>query len=326
MMAFRWGILGLGSIAHSFANGLKAAPGAELAAVGSRTQAKADKFGAEFGVSRCHGTYEALAADPGVDAVYIASPHPMHKADSLLCLRHGKAVLCEKPFTINAAQAEEVIGLARQNKVFLMEAMWTRFIPAVQRIRQIVREGAIGDVQFVQADFGFRAGFDPKGRLFDPALGGGSLLDVGVYCLSFASMLLGAPEHVVGTANLGATGVDETAGMLLRYPTGAIAVLSSAVRANTPQSATIIGTVGRLVVHSPFWKSTTLTLSREGRADEVLEIPFTGNGYNYEAEEVARCVGEGLTESPEMPLDETLIIMKTMDTLRAQWGIKYPME
>ncbi len=325
-MAFRWGIVGLGSIARQFATGLKSAPGAELAAVGSRSQEKADTFGAEFGAARCHGSYEALAADPDVDAVYVASPHPMHKADALLCLRHGKAVLCEKPFTINAAEAEEVIGAARANNVFLMEAMWTRFLPAVQRVRELVREEAVGDIQFVQADFGFRAGFDPKSRLFDPALGGGGLMDVGVYCISFASMLLGTPEHVTGTAVLGETGVDETAAMVLRYPSRAIAVLSTAIRSNTPHEATIVGTDGKIKVHSPFWKATTLTLSRGGRADEVIELPYEGNGYNYEALEVARCVGAGLTESQTMPLDETLEIMKTMDTLRAQWGVKYPME
>ena len=325
-MAFRWGIIGLGNIARQFATGLKSAPGAELVAVGSRSQEKSEAFGAEFGAERRYGSYMELAADPGVDAVYVASPHPMHKEDALLCLRHGKAVLCEKPFTINAAEAQEVISFARQNKVFLMEAMWTRFLPAVQKARQLVREGGVGDIQFVQADFGFRAGFDPKSRLFDPALGGGGLLDVGVYCLSFASMLLGTPEHITGTAVLGETGVDETAAMLLRYGSGAIAILSSAIRANTPQEVTIVGTDGNLKLQSPFWKATTLTFSRKGHSDEVLELPFVGNGYNYEAEEVARCVGAGLTENSQMPLDETLDIMKTMDTLRAQWGLKYPRE
>ena len=258
--------------------------------------------------------------------MYVASPHPMHKDDALLCLRHGKAVLCEKPFTINAAQAEEVIGVARQNNVFLMEAMWTRFLPAVQKVREFVREGAVGDVQIVQADFGFRAGFDPKSRLFDPALGGGALLDVGVYCVSFASMLLGTPEHVVGTATLGKTGVDETAGVLLRYGSGAVAALSTTILANTPGEATIIGTAGRIKVHAPFWVPSVLTLSRDGQSEEALTLPFVGNGYNYQADEVARCVAQGLTESPQMPLGETLDIMKTMDTLRAQWGVRYPME
>ncbi|MBV9849578.1 MAG: Gfo/Idh/MocA family oxidoreductase, partial [Armatimonadetes bacterium] len=282
--------------------------------------------GAEFGAARRYGSYEALAADPDVDAVYVASPHPMHKEDSLLCLNGGKAVLCEKPFTINAAEALQVIGTARARKLFLMEAMWTRFTPVMGKVRELVSQGAIGEVRIVQADFGFRAGFDPKSRLFDPALGGGALLDVGVYCISFASMLLGTPEQVVGTAHLGESGVDENTGILLRYPKGEIAVLAVAVRANTPQEATVIGTEGKIRIHAPFWIPRALTLSRSGQEDEFIELPYEGNGYNYEAQEVARCVGEGLMESPIMPLDETLAIMQTMDSLRAPWGLKYPTE
>ena len=194
------------------------------------------------------------------------------------------------------------------------------------KVRELVKDGAIGEVRMVQADFGFRAGFDPKSRLFNPELGGGALLDVGIYCLSFASMLLGTPEHVTGTATLGETGVDESSAMLLRYPQGAIAVLSTAVRLNTPHAATILGTEGKIRIHPPFWIPKALTLSRDGKDDETIELPYEGNGYNYEAQEVERCVGQGLTESPTMPLDETLTLMKTMDTLRAQWGVKYPME
>jgi predicted dehydrogenase len=181
-------------------------------------------------------------------------------------------------------------------------------------------------VQIVQADFGFRAGFNPEGRLFNPALGGGALLDVGIYCLSYASMLLGTPTEVTGTASLGKTGVDETAAMSLVYGSGAVATLSTTIRANTPQSATIIGTAGKITVHSPFWIPKTLTLAREGQADELIELPYVGNGYNYEAEEVAHCVAQGLTESAQMPLAETQELMKTMDKLRAQWGVRYPME
>ena len=325
-MTFRWGIIGLGSIARKFADGLKAAPDAELAAVGSRSQEKADKFGAEYGVARRHGSYEALAADPDVDAVYVASPHPMHREHALLCLNGGKAVLCEKPFTINAAEAAQVIQTARVKKLFLMEAMWTRFTPVMGKVRELVKEGAIGEVRMVQADFGFRAGFNPESRLFNPDLGGGALLDVGIYCLSFASMLLGTPEQVMGTASLGETGVDESSAMLLRYPQGQIAVLAAAVRLNTPHAATVLGTEGRIRVHPPFWIPKALTLSRDGKDEELIELPYDGNGYNYEAVEVARCVGQGLTESPTMPLDETLTLIKTMDTLRAQWGLKYPME
>ncbi len=325
-MTFRWGIVGLGNIAHKFAEGLKSVPNVELAAVGSRSQEKADKFGDLFGATRRYGSYEELAADPNVDAVYVASPHSKHKEDALLCLNGGKAVLCEKPFTINAAEAEKVIQVARDKKIFLMEAMWTRFIPIMGKVRELVKDGAIGDVRMVMADFGFQAGFDPKSRLFDPALGGSALLDVGVYPISFASMLLGTPEHVTGTAHLAPTNVDDNAGMLLRYPKGEIAVLATTVNVNTPQRATILGTGGRIEIHPPFWIPKALILSRNGQADELIELPYEGNGYNYEAQEVERCMAQGLTESPIMPLDETLAIMKTMDDLRAQWGVKYPME
>jgi predicted dehydrogenase len=325
-MAFRWGILGLGNIARKFANGLTSAPGAELAAVGSRSQEKADKFGEEFGAARRYGSYEALAADPNVDAIYVASPHPMHKADTLLCLKHGKAVLCEKPFTINEREAKEVVDFARAHNVFVMEAMWSRFTPIQAKVRELVKSGAIGEVQQVYADFGFRAGFDPKSRLFDPALGGGALLDVGVYAISFASMILGAPSDVTGVATLGQSGIDENDSISLRYPGGEVAALATSVRSNTPQAASIVGSAGTIHITPPFWIPKQLTLSRDGQPDEVIELPYVGNGYNYEALEVAQCVAAGQTESLIMPLDETLAIMKTMDTLRAQWGIKYPME
>lgn len=323
---FRWGILGLGNIAGQFATGLKAIPDATLAAVGSRSQEKADTFGEKFGAARRHGSYRALAEDPEVDAVYVASPHPMHKDDALLCLNHGKAVLCEKPFTINAREAEEVIAAARKNNAFLMEAMWSRFTPVWAKIRQLLAEGAIGEPRMLQADFGFQAGFDPKSRLFDPALGGGALLDVGVYCVSLASMLFGTPVAQTGLATLGATGIDEQSAFVLRYGNGELAVLSTAVRTNTPHEATILGTSGSIRVESPWWIPKVLTLSQQGKDTQRIEIPFDGNGYNYEALEVMDCVRRGETESRHLPLSETLQIMQTMDALRAQWGLKYPQE
>lgn len=323
---FRWGIVGLGSIAGQFAEGLKAVPGAELAAVASRTQAKADQFGDRFQAHRRYATYQALADDPDVDAVYIATPHPMHKEDALMCIAAGKAVLCEKPFTINAREAQEVIDAAKQRKVFLMEAMWSRFFPVMGRLRELLANGEIGEVGMVQADFGFASDVNPKSRLYDKALGGGALLDVGIYPLSFASMVLGAPTEVAGLAAIGETGVDERTGMVLRYPKGQIAVLACAVRVNTPQEAVILGSRGSIKVHSQFWRADKLTVRRDGKQPEEIHLPYEGNGYNYEAIEVMNSVREGRLESPIMPLSETLTLMQTMDKLREPWGLKYPME
>ena len=321
----RWGILGLGSIADKFATGLQSLVDAELVAVGSRSQEKADRFGGQFNAPNRHASYEALASDPAVDAVYIATPHPMHVEDALLCLNAGKAVLCEKPFTINAAQAERVVQVAREKKIFLMEAMWTRFFPLMSRVRELIATGVIGEVRMLQADFGFRAGIDPASRLFSPALGGGGLLDVGVYPISLASMIFGTPNQVTGLAHIGETGVDEQAGLVLAYDAGRLAVLSTGVRINTPQAATILGTDGQIKIQAPWWQPSAMTVSSGSKTEDVT-LPFESNGYQYEAQEVARCLRAGKTESDLLPLDETLQIMRTLDTLRGQWGLKYPME
>jgi predicted dehydrogenase len=325
-MAFRWGILGLGNIARSFANGLKSVPEADLYAVGSRSQEKAEKFGAEFGATRRYGSYQALADDPNVDAIYIATPHPSHAADSLLALDAGKATLTEKPFTINAAEARSVVTRSQEKNVFLMEAMWTRFTPVMVQIRELISEGAIGEVRIVEADFGFHAGFDPASRLFNPELGGGALLDVGVYTISLASMLLGTPVEVTGLAHLGESGVDEESAFVFKYQNGALANLSTAIRVNTAHTALIYGTSGRIAVESPWWNPRKFTLYQNGKDPEVLTPETIGNGYNYEAIEVDRCVREGKIESEVLPHSETISILETMDKLRAQWGLVYPQE
>ena len=322
----KWGIIGTGNIAHVFARGLQALPDAALHAVGSRSQESADKFGDEFGLARRYASYEDVANDPDVDAIYISTPHHLHRDNTLLCLAAGKPVLCEKPFAINAAQAAEMIDAARAKRVFLMEAMWTRFLPIIVRARELVAEGAIGEVRMLQADFGFRTQVNPQGRLFNPDYGGGALLDVGVYTVSFASALFGAPSRIAGLAHLGETKVDEQGAMILGYPGGELAVLSTAIRTNTPQEAAIIGTEGSIRIHAPWWASKTLTLRLPKQDDQVIELPFEGNGYIHEAAEVARCIRAGKLESDIMPLDETLSIMQTLDRIRAVWGLRYPME
>ncbi|MCC7495161.1 MAG: Gfo/Idh/MocA family oxidoreductase [Fimbriimonadaceae bacterium] len=324
--SIRWGILGAGNIAKQFARGLAVLPEAELAAVGSRSADKAAAFAQEFGATRSHGSYEALAADPAVDVIYVATPHPMHHGDTLRCLRAGKAVLCEKPFAVNAAQAREMIAVAREQRLFLMEAMWTRFLPAVRQVATWLGEGRIGEPRMLTADFGFRAGFNPAGRLFDPQLAGGSLLDVGVYCVSLAFLVFGGrPDRTAALGSLGETGVDEQAGFLLGYPGGELAVLSSAVRTNTPQEARIDGTAGRIRIDA-FWHATRATLEVGGQPPETVELPLEGNGYNYQAAAVMAALRAGQTECAVMPLDETLAIAETLDALRAQMGVRYPME
>lgn len=322
----RWGILGTGNIARRFAAALKLLPDAELTAIGSRTLEKAREFAYEFDVPYRFGCYEELAAEKRVEVVYIATPHAAHKDNALLCLAAGKAVLLEKPFTINAAQAREVIACARQKRLFLMEAMWTRCFPATAKLRQLLQAGAIGEARMLHADFGFRAELKPDGRLFNPALGGGALLDVGIYPVSLASLIFGPPKKVSGLAHLGPTGVDEAAAMVLQYERGQLAVLSTSIRTTTPQEAVVLGTEGLVRLHAPWWKPTGLTLCTEGRPDERFRLQVRGAGYHLEAAEVMRCLREGRLESPLMPLDETLSIMETLDKLRALWGLRYPME
>jgi predicted dehydrogenase len=320
-----WGILATGSIAAAMAKGLARVPDANLAAVGSRTKEAADRFGRRFNIPKRYGSYENLARDPEIDVVYVSTPHNLHFENCLMLIGEGKAVLCEKPFTINAAQAAEVISLAREKKSFIMEAMWTRFLPAIVRVREILTKGLLGEIRMLFASFGFKAEFDPQHRLFNPSLGGGALLDVGVYPVSFASMVLGQPSRILSQCLLGKTGVDEQSTVLLRYGLGQMAVLAAAVRTEIPQDAYIIGTEGRLRVHSPWWQSQKLSL-KFGKREKVLKYPFKGNGFSFEAEEVMACLREGRLESDIMPLDESLAIMETMDQIRAQWGLKYPME
>ncbi len=327
MDAIRWGILGTGGIAQKFAEGLALLPEARMTAVGSRTQASADAFGAKWKIPNRHASYAALMADTEVDAVYIATPHTLHHENAIGCLSAGKAVLCEKPFTINVRQAEDVIALARKQRVFLMEAMWTRFLPIFVKIRSLLAEDAIGTVRQVQADFGFRPAFDPKSRLFDPALGGGALLDLGVYPVSLASMVFGeAPRRLASRAALGPTGVDEQTGAVLEYSDGRMAVISCSLRFESPRAAEIIGEGGWIRIHSPWWIADTITISRPGREDETIALPNLGNGYAHEAVEVMACLRGGKLESRVMPLDETLRIMQTLDAIRAEWGLKYPGE
>jgi predicted dehydrogenase len=321
----RWGILGTGRIAGVFAEGLKAQPDAQLVAVGSRSAESAQRFATQYHVARAHASYEALANDPEVDAIYVATPHTGHMEESLRCIAAGKAVLCEKPFAVNAAQAQTMIDAAKAAKVPLMEAMWTRFLPSVRKVVSLINEGAIGDVRMIQSDFGFRTEVNPSGRLFDLNLAGGGLMDVGVYCVSLSVMLLGEVRTATGVADIGSTGVDEQAAAVMGFDGGRIAYFSTGVRTSTPWEASIMGTDGWIRIESPFFASKKITLHKGGKS-EVIEVPFDGNGYHYEAAEIGRLIREGRIESDIMSWQDSMYVMEAMDRIRGVWGLRYPME
>ena len=325
--SIRWGIIGTGQIAKHFARGLQVIADAELVAVGSRSIDTANVFGDAFDVPRRYGSYAELVADAEVDVVYVSTPHPDHVASTILCLEAGKPVLCEKPFAINVDEAKRMVDLARAKGLFLMEAMWTRYRPTMVKVRELLEGGAIGEPRFLSANIGWKSDFDPESRLYNPDLGGGALLDGGVYPVSFASMVLGPPSAIASVASLGETGVDEQEAIALAYPSGAVASLGVTIQASPISIGLILGTEGRIEIHHDWHRPEGLTYTPYGGESQRFDFPQTeGNGYQYEAMEVARCLREGLLESPVMPLDESLQIMLTMDTLRAQWGVRYPME
>jgi len=327
MAPIGWGILGTGSIARLFASDLQLLPDAEIAAVGSRSQARADAFGDDFGVSHRHDSYEALVEDETVDVVYVATPHTYHAEHAMRALEAGKAVLCEKPLTINVEEADRVIATARTEEQFLMEAMWTRFLPVMNDVRRFVlEEQALGDVHFLQADIGVVHEFDPNHRLFDPALGGGALLDLGIYPLAFAFDLFGSPDDVTASAVIGETGVDEQCAVIFRYDDGTQAVWHASVRADAGRTCVLAGTEGRLRGQRSWWKGAPFELSRPGGETDVLARPYEGNGYQFEAAHVMRCLRADRRESPIMPLDESRAFLDVMDALRAEWEVRYPSE
>ncbi|MFI0352110.1 Gfo/Idh/MocA family protein [Actinomadura sp. 9N407] len=313
--SLRWGILGTGGIARVFTEDLLRLDGHEVAAVGSRSPGTAGAFAERHGIARAHGSYADLAADPDVDVVYIATPHPMHAEPARLCLEAGRAVLVEKPLTTTAAGAERLAALARERDVFAMEAMWTRFSPLVRRLHSLVGEGAIGEVTAVYADFSIAPPFDPEHRLWSAELAGGALLDLGCYVLSIAWPLLGAPSTVQATAATAPTGVDANTGVLLGYDSGAVALLHCGLMGESPHTATIVGTKGRIELGAPFYRPTSMTLTRSGGEAETFTAELAGHGYTYQAEEVARCLRLGLTESPLLPLDETVAVLRVIDEI-----------
>ncbi|MFJ4572737.1 Gfo/Idh/MocA family protein [Streptomyces sp. NPDC088846] len=326
--AVRWGVLATGGIAATFTEDLRTMPDAEVVAVASRTDTSAKAFAQRFGIPRAYGSWAELAADDDVDVVYVATPHSAHREATALCLEAGKHVLCEKAFTLNAREADELVKLARDRGLFLMEAMWTYCNPVIRRMTELVRDGAVGDIRTVQADFGFAGDFGPGHRLRDPALGGGALLDLGVYPVSFAHLLLGEPDRVQADALLSPEGVDLNTAMLLSWSqAGASALLNCSIVGDTPMTATITGTKGRIDFPHGFFYPERFVLHRPGREPEEFTAGAAGaglRGMQFEQAEVARALRAGETESPLVPLDGSLAVMRTLDAVRDRIGVRYP--
>ncbi|GIJ75692.1 Predicted dehydrogenase [Micromonospora phaseoli] len=319
----RWGILATGHIAARFAEDLRLVPGAELVAVGSRTAESAERFAQRHGIPRAYASWTGLATDADVDVIYVATPHAAHHEAALTCLTAGRPVLLEKPFTLDLATSTEVIDAARAAGVFLMEAMWMRCNPLVLRVCELIADGAIGELTSVQASFGVAGPFPPEHRMRARALGGGALLDLGVYPVSLAHLLLGAPQHLRAWAKLGPEGTDENTGLIFGYDSGAVATLSCGMVGQTGLTASITGTTGRIDLPEPFFRPGGFTLHRAGAEPEMITEELVGSGYQYEAIEVQRCLAEGLTESPLVPHAATLEIMALLDEIRAQIGVSY---
>ncbi|MCI4670164.1 MAG: Gfo/Idh/MocA family oxidoreductase [Bacteroidia bacterium] len=326
-MNYNWGIMACGHIASRFAEGLASTGKEFIKAVASRSENKAKAFAAKFDIKKAYGDYQSLANDPEIDIVYIASPHPMHHENALLCLRNGKHVLCEKPLTVNAKQAKELIDTAREKQLFLMEAIWTRFLPVMVQVRSWLTDGIIGEPRLIRAGFNFRANeLDPNSRLFNPSLGGGALLDVGIYPIMFASMVFGdSPTEIQSLASKAPTGVDYQSAYLFQYKNGAIASLSSGFESSGTMDAMIVGTEGEIRI-PVFWKGSKAIITKPGGDFEEYAFPYRSSGLQYQAVHMMECLEQGLLESPVMPLDESLSLQQTMDTIRDKWGLKYPFE
>ncbi|MCL2425065.1 MAG: Gfo/Idh/MocA family oxidoreductase [Oscillospiraceae bacterium] len=322
MSKFKWAILGPGAIANKFADDLTIVPDAELYAVGSRNVERADDFAKKYNIPKAYGSYEEMVKDKEIDCVYISTPHPMHIDAALLCIDNGLNVLCEKPFAMNKKEAQAMIDAAQKKGVFIMEAHWTRFLPAIRKTVSWIKNGKIGDVRMIHCDFSFRADFDPESRLLKKELGGGGLLDVGCYTLSMATMIFGNnPDVITSVGDMGATGVDEQTAMLLKYGGGQIAVLSCGVRTSTYHTLNVFGERGSINING-FWCADSATLKVDGE-EPVTFTEKEGNGYNYEAIAVMEAIHAGKKESNLMTHAETLAIAELSDTIREQLGLRY---
>jgi predicted dehydrogenase len=317
-----WGIIGPGRIARKFAEDLVLSDNAQLYAVASRDPERAAAFGREYHARKYYGSYEELASDPEVDVTYIATPHPFHFEHTIMCLERGKAVLCEKPMGMDTGQVRKMVDTARQKGLFLMEGIWTRFIPATEVYLELMRKEAIGEVIALHADFGFRAPYDVNARTFNKELGGGSLLDIGIYPLYLSLVTLGIPTAIKAIARMAATGVDSYCSMLLDYENSAKAVLESTFETETPTEAIIYGTGGTIRLHRRFHHTEKITLDTESKSEDIV-VPYRGNGYFHEIEEVNDCLLKGRKESPKLPLTVSLDLISILDRVREEIGLQY---
>ncbi len=309
-----WGILGTGNISHKFAEGLRNVPGAKLSCVASRSKRKAKDFAEKHGIPKSYGSYEELAEDPSVDIVYIATIHPLHYENTIFCLERKKAVLCEKPFAMNVAEVKGMIASAKKNDTFLMEALWTNFLPSILKVKELLKEKVLGEPVSIKADFGFLRPFDGDHRFFRPELGGGSLLEIGIYPVYLALLLFGYPDNCSAHSVLSPTGTDLSTGIFLSWKSGQFAQLASSFSVELDTEAVIYCTKGKITLHKRFHMPTKLTITKN---DETSEIPITwhGNGYNYEAEEVMRCLANNHIESPSLTHGFSLTLMHLLERI-----------
>ena len=321
----RWGVMGPGAIAVGFADAMRLVDDGEIVAVASRSPERADTFGDQFGVPARYDSYAALGDDPNVDVVYVATPQSRHAPDTLAVLQMGKPVLCEKPFALNARLARQMVDESRARGLFLMEAIWSRYLPSYRAIVDVLGAGRIGEPLLVEADFGFRRPFDPEDRLFRLDLGGGGLLDLGIYPLQLCSLVLGYPEHAAAEGVIGETGVDEQVAAVLRHPGGGLGVIKAALRVGMTCTARISGTDGSIDIPALMHCPNAITVNTVA-GSERIDCSYEGNGLRFEIEEVHRCLAAGETESPTMPLNETLVLATTLDSIRDQIGLVYPGE
>ena len=319
----RWGIIGTGWIAAKMAEALAVVPGASLVAVGSRTGEGAAAFARQYGVRKACGSYEELVADAEVDVVYVATPHPLHCANTLMALGRGKAVLCEKPFGMNEREVLRMIAAARERDLFLMEAFWTRFLPSVEKVLELIASGVLGEVRHIQSDFGVFRPFDPEHRAFNKGLGGGSLLDIGIYPVFLTLLLWGEPDAIAAVPEIGPTGVDNSLALTFRYADGRIASLFSSFTVNSSVETHICGTKGRIRMHRWWHCPVPMDVALGDGAPARMDFNYVGNGYNYEAAEVVRCLQQGRKESSILPLDFSLRLIRLLDRIRKQIGLTY---
>lgn len=323
----RWGILACGKIAEKFADDLVAhVPDGVVYAAASRDLMKAQIFGQKYGATKIFNSYQALVDCPEVDVIYIASPHALHYEHTLLCLEAGKAVLCEKAFAINTSMVREMIAKSKEKNLFLMEAIWTRFHPAIAQTLEIIQSGQIGNIVHIAADFGFKAVYEEESRLFNPSLTGGALYDIGIYPLFISKLILGNPKEIKAVATFAPTGVDSNTSLSLSYENGATASLFSTLNAQTDTTCTIYGSKGKIFLYGRFHETKGLTLEIEGQEAQVFETERLGHGYSYEAQEVQNCLKSGKIESDKLPLQFSLELMELLCEIRQQIGLVYPQE